>query len=295
MVRDWDRTFRSWAGGPGTTEERHCENAIRAVRNAINKSAELESRNVEVFLQGSYRNRVNVRQDSDVDIGVVCHDVYFYRLPDSYTSDYFGITPATYTYDKFKNEIGRALIDHFGNAAVNRGNKAFDIKENSYRIEADVAPFFNHRRYSTSGSYVQGVEMRPDHGGSVINWTEQHYDNGVSKNGATSRRYKRMVRIFKRLCNEMSNNRIAGADEIPGFLIECLAWNVPNNYFGHNTYMADVRESIAYLFNNTKTDALCSEWLEVSELKYLIRQGQPWTRAQVNSFTYAAWNYVGFQ
>lgn len=37
MSRDWERTFSNWAGGPGSTEERHCENAIvkGAVRVAL--------------------------------------------------------------------------------------------------------------------------------------------------------------------------------------------------------------------------------------------------------------------
>jgi len=60
MSRDWGRTFRGWAGGPGSTEERHCENALKAVRDAIANSANLRIRDTEVLLQGSYRNRVNI-------------------------------------------------------------------------------------------------------------------------------------------------------------------------------------------------------------------------------------------
>ena len=54
---------------------------------------------------------------------------------------------SNYKYNVFKNEVGEVLALHFGQNAVKRGNKAFDIKENSYHVEADVAPFFEHRRY----------------------------------------------------------------------------------------------------------------------------------------------------
>jgi hypothetical protein len=66
MSKDWESTFSHWAKGPATTESERCENAIRAIKNAINKSNALKDKNIEVFLQGSYRNRVNVRQDRGV-------------------------------------------------------------------------------------------------------------------------------------------------------------------------------------------------------------------------------------
>ena len=42
----------------------------------------------------------------------------------------------------------------------------------------------------------------------VINWPEQHYQNGTAKNNDTNKRYKSLVRVFKSLCNEMNDNDI---------------------------------------------------------------------------------------
>lgn len=72
----WELKFRKWAQPPGKTEEQHCENAIQAINNAIKKNNKLKNRSLKVFSQGSYRNRVNVRQDSDVDVGVLCDDSF---------------------------------------------------------------------------------------------------------------------------------------------------------------------------------------------------------------------------
>ena len=125
-----------------------------------------------------------------------------------------------------------------------------------------------------------GVEMIPDDYKSpnIINWPEQHYENGVSKNDATARRYKRAVRILKKLSNEMAANGIQSAKEAPSFLAECLVFNASNSCFEYLTFKRMIREVLAELFNNTRSSEECSEWGEVNELKYLFRTPQPWTR-----------------
>lgn len=294
MNQDWEEKFKRWAAPPGKTEEERCSNAEKAISNAINASDKLNYRNIRVFTQGSYRNNTNVKADSDVDIGILCFDTFFYYLPEGYSRENFDIISATYSYEQFKNEVGEALISYFGSGAVSRGNKAFDVHETSYHVEADVVAFFEHRRYSTDGKYLSGVELRPDNGGRVINWPEQHYQNGVEKNKATSRAYKSLVRILKSLCNEMSDQNIQQAKDVCGFLIECLVWNVPNSNFSHSDWTGDVRACLAHLFNNTKKEENCIDWGEVSELKYLFRGAQKWTRQQAFLFIDKAWDYIGF-
>lgn len=186
------------------------------------------------------------------------------------------------------------MTSYFRNGAVYRGNKAFDVHETSYHVEADVAVFFEHRRYSTDGKYLSGVELRPDNGGRVINWPERHYQNGVEKNKNTSRAYKSLVRILKALCIEMSRQNIQQAKDVSGFLIECLVWNVPNSDFSRSDWTGVVRACLAHLFNNTKAEEKCKDWGEVNELKYLFRSGQKWTRQQAFLFIDKAWDYIGF-
>jgi hypothetical protein len=250
-----------------------------------------------VFTQGSYRNRVNVRKESDVDIGVLCYDSYFSQFSDDNVKALVERyqEPATYTFAQFKNELHRALVARFGSNQVTRGDKAIEVDENTYRVNADVAPFFEHRRYTTAAQHHSGVQMLTDKGRSIINWPEQHYENGVNKNTLTSRRYKRGVRILKTLRNEMAEAGISAAEPIPSFLIECLVWNAPNGAFDYDSYKRMMREVLAHLFNSTLADERCNEWGEVSELKYLFRGTQPWTREKAHAFLSAAWDYVGYQ
>lgn len=104
-----------------------------------------------------------------------------------------------------------------------------------------------------------------------------------------------MIRILKRLRNEMQEKRLAGADEVASFLVECLAWNVPNEEFGNDAYTADVRNVIVAAFTGTENDENCKQWAEVNELKYLFRSTQPWTRQQANAFLLACWSYAGYE
>jgi len=294
MSRDWETQFRQWAKPPSKTEQERCDNALSAVRQAVTASAKLHTREISVFCHGSYRNNTNVRQDSDVDIGILCTDVCFCDLPQGTTDETFGLKPATYSFEQYKNEVEDALVNHFGRTAIKRGNKAFDVHETSYHVEADVAPFFEHRRYQTNGIPLKGVELRTDKGNSrVINWPEQHYENGVRKNTQTGMRFKSIVRVLKALSNEMLEANIKAGD-IPSFLVECVVWNVPNENLQNYDYTANVRDALIFLYNNTKTEEPCKEWVEVSELKYLFRPSQKWTRDQLNTFTVSAWNYLGF-
>jgi len=124
---------------------------------------------------GSYRNRVNVRQDSDVDIGVVCYDTFFPTYPEGLDGNALGHVAATYHHPAFKFDLQEVLIDYLGAKSVRRGNKAFDLSENSYRVEADVVPLFEHRRYTSRTNYISGVVLYPDNGPEIVNWPEQHY------------------------------------------------------------------------------------------------------------------------
>lgn len=303
MNRDWENTFEQWAQPPGKTEEGRSENAIKAIRNAVAKSDKLNRRSIKVFVQGSYRNRVNVRKESDVDIGVLCDESFIPLYPEGTSKETFGNGSADYKYTQFKNELEEALVDYFGRASVHRGNKAFDIKENSYHVDADVAPFFEYRRYWMDGTYRCGVALRPDRGGVIHNYPERlleswpntplHYENGVSKNTETRRAYKGVIRIIKSLRNEMDEMDDELAYPITGFLLECMVWNAPNSRFSNDTWDGDIQAVLQYLWSNTKNDEDCKNWHEVNDIKFLFHATQKWTRVQAHSFVDSAWDYIG--
>jgi hypothetical protein len=161
MTRDWEGVFSTWAQGPGATEQQRSDNAVRAIRSAVDASTKLNHRSIQVFLQGSYRNHTNVRQESDVDVGVLCSDTFFHELPEGYTREHFGLEPASYTFAQFKNEIEEALVSHFGRRSVTRGNKAFDIRETGIEISSKVMSSFSMLGWRREGSPHDGEWVSP--------------------------------------------------------------------------------------------------------------------------------------
>ena len=294
-------TFISWSKGPSDTEKEKCENAETAVRNAINADRNLQDLDISVFAQGSYKARTNVRQNSDVDISVRYNGSFFPEYPPGTTKETFGLVDAPFPFADFKNIVQTALENRFGKDGVTRGNKAFDVHANSYRIDADVVPVFAHRRYTgrlnADGTphFYLGVAFQPDTGNLVKNWPKQVYENSVNRNTETGRTHKRVIRIMKRLRDKMLTQQIPEAAGMSSFLIECLVFNAPVEVFIHADYTAVVRDLIIKVWEATKTPETCSDWVEISRLKGLFRNNQPWTHTQANVFLHRAWNYIGYQ
>lgn len=294
-TESWGKTFNSWRKPPSNSEEEKLNNAVRMVKEAIRTDENLKNKNIEIFGQGSYPNNTNIKLNSDVDVNIRLMDTFFLDLPEGKTREDFGITDGTHSYSDFKNDVEKALIAKFGKD-VKRKNKCITILGNSYRVEADVVPTFEYRRYKTDGKYDSGTKFKSDSNKWVNNWPKQHIDNGIQKNKNTQRRFKRTVRIFKRMRDDMKSNGKSVPSGITSFLLECLIWNVPDRIFNNNdTWVSLVREVIIYLYNATKSDTDCKDWGEVSELLYLFHSERKWTREQVNQFMINAWNYIGYE
>ena len=299
MARDWAATFDSWAKPVSDTENEKCERAERMIRAAIGESQALKAHTIRVFTQGSYRNDTNVRQDSDVDIAVCCTDICMpdFSMAPELTRAEVGISDAQYSHQQFKNEVGAALVAYFGSGGVTRGNKAFDVHENTSRVDADVVPcidLFLYERGSYGITYRKGTNIRTDSGQSINNYPEQHAEEGKKKNVATGNTFKRVVRILKRLRNEMKDGGVAAAAAVPSFLIESLVWSCPNASFAHDTYYKDVRAVLTDIHASLLTPGVAAAWTEVNNIKFLFHPSQGWTADQATAFVVAAWQYVGF-
>lgn len=296
---DWSTRFDRWAQGPTTTETEKCENAERMVRAAIASYDGLRGRSIKVFAQGSYPNRTNVRLDSDVDICVLCRDTFYpdYQLIPGASKSTFGFADATYGFDELKRDVEAALVAKFGRKAITPGDKAFDIKENTYRVAADVVPTFEGRLYYGTGvgDYNSGTVLQCRSNGQLIrNWPEQHYANGVQRHAQTNRQFKKKARCLKNLCNAMADAGVASAKGMASFLLESLVYNCPDAIFSQSSHYEDMKEVIRHLWHATQMADSCREMTEVNGMKYLLHASQPWTRMAVNTFLLDAWKYVGF-
>ncbi len=206
-----------------------------------------------------------------------------------------GYGSASYLYPEFRDDVGQALRSYFQSGSVTEGDKAFDVSGNTYRVEADVAPFFEYRLFLQTGGFLSGVAMRPASGGKLVNWPDQHYENAVAKNQATQRAFKGCVRILKTARNRMIAEGYQSAAQVPSFLVECMTYNAPNTAFNHGTWTEDVRACLVSMFNQTGTQGDAAAMTEVSGLKALFGTHQKWDRERANAFIVDCWNYLGFE
>jgi len=304
-VQNWGDRFKRWSKPFSESEETMADNAASVIRTAIDNHDGLSARNIEVYPTGSYHNNTNVKGESDTDVAVVCHDSIFFDVPPGDTAAKYGITtPAAYSFDAFRKDVHDALAEHFGEG-MTPGDKAFNVHENTCRLEADVTPFFEYRKYSgevtTEGKWATttGVQSIGTNGGSFINYHIDHYKQGVERNKDTGRRFKRITRIIKNVKFDMIENGTSAAkavaEKIPSFLIECLVFNAPDSCFnqGDDGYVEDVRCVISELWTRTKPggDAV-QKMVEVNYRKWLFRSGQAWKVETVHEFLLEAWRHL---
>lgn len=278
-----ENDLREFAAPLSESENQLCLNAIIMVRDALKtigltddnipikkKYKEINAyslsmrgaasgKSIKIFLQGSYANNTNVRRESDVDIAVVEEDTFRteYRLSGDFkqSDEDYGFVTAKTKSESFKDEIQRCLTANFGND-VERKNKSIKIHGNYYRKDADTVPCRRYRDYRNdylkdSSNYVGGIVIYPDDGGEIINYPEQHTDNGVLKNNNTDFYYKKMVRIIKKMRYLMSDYGINSANCVSSFGLESMLWNIPDEVFKkYSIYRFLFSEIVEYLFDN---------------------------------------------
>lgn len=293
-----EQTLQGWTLPLSQTEEQRAENAIKMIRTAIDANDDLKSMDIEVFTQGSYANNTNVRSESDVDVCVMLKDTFHAVYPDGKKREDYGFLASDLTFQQYRNMVKTALQEKFKTEYVNDGNKSLKINENTYHVQADVVPAFQLRNYYYWGStdrnkYIEGTWFVAKTGKEVSNYPKRHIQNGISKNNATNKEYKKLVRIMKHIKNNMVDDQAADGEKITSFLVECLVYQIPNNTISNaSTWTETVRQALIYLYNEIK-EGRHKEWCEVSDMLYLFR-GRKWTDLDAKQWLCDAWNYLGY-
>jgi hypothetical protein len=199
-------------------------------------------------------------------------------------------------------EVVAALGGDFGAWNVDdAGSRAIHVKELlGSRAEVDVVPTFvlHHVVWvDATSSYrtTDGVAiLSKDASAWTFNFPRQHNENGVAKRGRTKHRFKRCVRMLKRLRNEMADAGVQAAKPIPSYLIECLAYRVDDLFYTDDN--DDHFNRIYWIVRTLQELAGDPGWLasatEINDVKRLFGSWQGWTPAQVVAFLAAARAYL---
>jgi hypothetical protein len=215
----------TWIGRASDAEQERYERTRRAIIEAV-KASDAWHDAKRTYAKGSYPNFTNVVLDSDVDIAVEMESALFSEFifdAAHLTNADVGLSPYSGAYDwrKLKDDVEVALVTAFGRSAVTRGNKALHVRESAQGLAADVVPCYTHRTYVTAADgFRTGIQIHADDGSRIENYPAQHLEEGNAKNDATVRRYRRVVRVLKRLENKMADEGVIAV--VPSFLIESL-------------------------------------------------------------------------
>jgi hypothetical protein len=207
------------------------------VRAALDVSFRSAGLDVDVYLQGSYRNYVNTKADSDVDIvaelSSVCeHDTSYLSF---WEAQHFwaNMTYSNYSYDRFRSDVQNVLRKVFGDAVVEH-SKAIEVKGNWTRMKVDVLPVLRYRQVhgydGVNISAYDGIAFWVE-GRRIVNWPRQHFDNGVAKNQAANENFKPAVRMIKNARRVAVEHGLLQEGLAPSYFLQGLFWNVPNECF----------------------------------------------------------------
>jgi len=243
-------------------------NTYQTIRNALTASSALyAAKDFNVFLQGSYGNDTNIYAESDVDIVIRLDSIFNYDvsgLPAEQAAVFHQVYSGTadYTFAEFNQGVATRLSTAFGDDDVTFGTKAYKIKANGSRRNADVVACYQHRRYTrfnsqSDSAYVPGIVFPTTPSGRIINYPAAHSTNCTTKHQQTNSWFKPVVRIFKNMRKRLVDGGIIDSKCAPSYYIECLLYNVPNDKFGTN-YDNTVVNCINWLHQADRTKLLCA-------------------------------------
>ena len=215
--------------------------------------------------------------NSGVDVAVILESTFMPEYRANVTGENYGFTKGTYTATELKDEVERALNIKFNYDGIERHDKSIRVYGNTYRVDADVVPAYRFRDYTNdfrfdANNYVAGIEIRPDSGGRIINYPEQHIKNGIEKNLKTNYQFKRCVRVMKNIREDMNDNGFRISDQISSFGLESLLWNIPDGIFTKYSSMKYIFEELVdYLYKNMGSFSM---YYEANGIKKLFSKSE---------------------
>lgn len=293
-----EKQLSIWASAPNATKYRYTHEEIRKALNkylpneAFNKSGfKISNSDYEVYLQGSYANSTNIKEDSDVDVIVELKSLVFSYDVDDLTSEEkkeFHSTypnPSKYKFEDFKRDVYNSLAIYFNN--VEYSEKCLKIPGNTLRVNADIVPCFEHRKYEkftylTRNKFIPGIKFfNTNTQEKIINFPKKHIENCEAKNVDTEGNFKGTIRIFKHLNKELKEKNLVKDGEAPSYFIENMLYNCSPQVF-NNSYTDIVLKVFQFLTNDIKNGRF--EYYQCANEQDLLFSDKTWKQEQAVNF-----------
>lgn len=126
----------------------------------------------------------------------------------------------------FRKHVLKALKNTYGEKSVKSGRKSLKVAKGKIPAAADVVVTLHCEN---------GIALYlPDEYRWVCSYPQQHFSKGKEKEKRTNHRYKRTIRMFKTARNLLVDNKIIKDGTATSYFIECLLYNVPDDYYTQN-------------------------------------------------------------
>jgi hypothetical protein len=238
-------------------------------RDGIAKQHNMGEYNLDIFLQGSYKNSTAISKSSDVDIVVRLENVQRkdLRRLSSLEKEYYERDHSTsqYSFNQYRTDVYHALVKEFGGNITN-GTNSLQLKNVRGYADADIVPAITYKNYEhyenpNRNRYKEGIcfDTHPD-GITVINYPKAHYDNLVLKSKASNGNMKETIRMFKNLNVALIENNILTEDTAKSYFIENLLYNLPAECFA-GSYTERFNKIIQRLLNDYNVGHIISNYI----------------------------------
>ena len=232
----------------------------------------IDVNNETVFLQGSYANHTNIKNDSDIDIVVLEDNIFANNARDVLDESQFKEFKNIYsdsdkTLELFKNKLynklnGKSLENSY--MSFERGCKTLKFNQDSQFpnfVAVDIVPAFEFRNYQkykgiNKNNQIEGIKIydacERDY---IFNYPKLHKKNGEEKNSEirTDGNYKETVRMFKQIKKHLLDTGEIQEDLAPSYCLECMLFNVPDAKFKLNLDKR-IDSILNWLISNLSTD-----------------------------------------
>jgi hypothetical protein len=257
------------------------------LRNALAKHSWSSLMDYTDYLQGSYANTTNIYGESDVDIVIECTSLFFHDGIDEIEQQSLGFQPGKHSYDDFRNEVISALVSYYGSSHVDTSG-ANSIKvlpsDTSNRLYADVIVCCSYRDYYQRRIVAEGITFwNRQNYAQIVNYPKLHKANGATKNDYIGN-YKQVVRLFKNARHYMIEGDETLKKKFSSYFVECLLYNVPNQYFFGSSLQQVFLKILGYLTDVFEKDVV-DKFITQSE-KHILIGNHPvqWSKPNAQEF-----------
>lgn len=205
MAKLTNQELEKLAESLGKTAEEKSERTEQMVKKILKTHTELDSYEYEVFTKGSYKSDIGIDGDSDVDIAIMIKSFFRGKYPlNKEHSNYGNQTyTGTLSYEEFKKSVLKALQDRFGIQNVKDTGKCIRVRENTSRVQADISPSQLYLDYTNGEPPPAEGTLIKFNNSEIINFPKIDAKNIELMNRVTDGRYKKLIRICKRIRNRL--------------------------------------------------------------------------------------------